>query len=191
MEEKKVAYSSTSRSRSVPDDEYQKLALQNRSAAALEYSRLKSEAQKKTSIGADGNVNAAISDEKNISAEDYNAIAVSNFKSSRASYLASLNNFRRATEIMRVPTALMQVGISDEKNITQDTFLAEGQKNFREAKVFYRTQIEKTRTATHLAGEPFRGKLEEGLDPEEYKRLAQENFRVAKLQYQDMLARND
>jgi len=81
--------------------------------------------------------------------------------------------------------------ISDEKKITPEQFMKQGTDNYRSAQKFYHDQINKTRTATHLAGEPFKPPAEMGIDPEEYTRIAQENFRHARTQYREMLARNE
>ena len=69
--------------------------------------------------------------------------------------------------------------------------MKEGQKNFRNAASFYNTQKIRVRKSNLApSDDPFRADPAPCLAAEEYNRIARDNFRHAKLQYEDMLDRN-
>jgi len=106
MEPGPTPYSSSSRTKELSDDEYYAQASRNRKAAADKYQYLKGQAQKATSIGAEGKITESISDEKVLPPDVYKATARNNYKSSRLAYLESLAAIHRPTDIYRVPTGV-------------------------------------------------------------------------------------
>lgn len=167
------------------EEDYQNEARKNYEASQLAYNTLKSKARLATSVGISKSVpqTPRISDEVQISKDEYDKQAVENYIHSKKAYKAQLTKLQVPTQFSAPPVS------RPPSSISKDSFAAEAKMNYALSKRAYKDQMQKTRKATGYVRDEDIPAPTPRISDEEFAAQAKANYESSKQAYRDMLER--